>query len=345
MIFRNFPAPQFAVSVVTIASGRAFHLRNLVLGLCKQTTRPRELVVGVLQDELYDLPKANFPIRQIKIAYEGEIPLARARNLVADAADGEVIAFLDVDCIPAPTFVAEYGRLARAGSGVSMGEVMYLPQHANTTGWRYADFDAVAEKHADRQGPPPGTRERCTDYRCFWSLNFAMHRDDWHASGKFDEGYVGYGGEDTDFGRSLDELGMAIWWVRGAKVYHQYHPHAMPPVHHVASVIRNANRFADKWGHRTMEHWLYAFREMGLIRDGARGLEILREPDESDFALCRQEPDMPYATTSRVLKLLEERRRGRALSWREANASSRERQKELLGATRATEVAGTGLRA
>lgn len=329
----NAPSPSKpSVSVVTIARDRGDHLRNVLLGLERQTTPPLEFVVGVMQDDLYDLPEASFPVRQLRIGLDYELPLARARNTVADAAEGDVIAFVDVDCIPAPSLVADYAREARRGEGVMMGEVMYLPDGATAGDWRYYEFAAVAEKHADRQGPPATARERCTDYRCFWSLNFAVHRDDWAASGGFDEGYTGYGGEDTDYGRTLDERDVPIWWVRGARVYHQYHPHAMPPVHHLASVLRNANRFAEKWGHRTMEHWLFAFREMGLITDGPDGLQVIRQPDADDYALCRQQSDMPYASTNRVLKLLQERRSGQRLTDREAHLAAKAQQAELLHA-------------
>ncbi len=322
--------PESAVSVVTIARGREGHLANVVAGLARQTLAPAELIVGLMQDEPYELPATGFPIRQIHIDNGASLPLARARNTVADAARHDVIAFVDVDCVPGPTLVADYAREARAGLGVMMGEVLYLPEGANRAGWTYADFDAVAQKHCDRQGPPEAARETCTDYRCFWSLNFAMHRGDWARSGGFDEGYTGYGGEDTDYGRTLVERDIPIWWVRGARVYHQFHTHAMPPVHHVESVLRNTNRFAEKWGHRTMEHWLYAFREMGLIADGPDGLEVIRQPGEAEYALCRQEGDMPYASTTRVLKILEERKLGRALSYHEVNATVRVKQKELL---------------
>ncbi len=322
--------------MVTIAHGRALHLTNLVLGLTQQTTQPLELVVGVMQDRPYDLPDTPFPVRQLLVEGGDALPLARARNTVGDAAEGAVIAFVDVDCIPAPTLVADYAREARRGEGLCMGEVLYLPAGASAAGWRYADFDAVAEQHCDRQGPPSEPRERCGDYRCFWSLNFAMHREDWARSGGFDEGYIGYGGEDTDFGRTLDELGIPFWWVRGARVYHQHHPHAMPPVQHIDSVLRNTNHFAEKWGHRTMEHWLYAFREMGLIVDGPNGLEVIRRPGEEEFDLCRQQSDQPYASTNRVLKVLEERKLGRQLSQHEANVTIKANQRELLADRAAT---------
>ncbi|SFL68674.1 Glycosyltransferase, GT2 family [Loktanella salsilacus] len=305
----RLPATDAPVSVLTLARGRAAHLHNVVLGLSHQTRPPQELIIGVMQDEPYtDLPPTSFPVRQVMIGGDN-LPLARARNRVATEASGEMLIFLDVDCIPAPRLVADYvGQMAEA-EGLHMGEVMYLPDGAAREGWTYGTFDDVAVRHSDRQGPPEEARRACNDYRCFWSLNFAMSRADWDRSGGFDERFEGYGGEDTDFGRTLSEIGLPIWWVRGAKVFHQYHDHCMPPIHHVASVIRNSELFASKWGHRTMEHWLNAFRMMGLIENCRTGLRILREPDEADFALCRQGKDMPYAATGRVIRILEDRQR------------------------------------
>ena len=324
------------VSILTLAKGRAEHLANVVHGLNRQTVPPLELVVGVMQEVDYDLPHTAFPIRQIPIRAEHDLPLAQARNTVAREAAGEILAFVDVDCIPAPTLVEDYGRVAAPGKGVFMGEVMYLPGGTNAPGWRFEAFDRVAEKHSDRQGPPDGPTAPCEDYRCFWSLNFAIHRDDFAASGGFDERYVGYGGEDTDFGKTLDAAGIPISWARGAKVYHQYHPHAMPPVHHMDSVIRNAEVFRDKWGYRTMEHWLYAFELMGLIRKSGNWpgeeVHVLRRPNAADEALCKQQSHMPYANTTRVIRLLQDRAAGRHLEDAEAIQSMRAAQEQMRGA-------------
>ena len=323
-------------SVLTLAKGRAEHLANVVRGLSHQTLAPAELVVGYMQDDPYDLPETSFPVRQIPVRGEHVLPLAAARNAVARAARGDVLAFVDVDCIPAPTLVADYQSRVTAGTGLYMGEVMYLPGGANAAGWTYDGFDAVAERHSDRQGPPAQGIARCDDYRCFWSLNFALHRDDFAESGGFDERFRGYGGEDTDFGKTLAQRSIPIWWIAGGKVYHQYHPHAMPPVHHMDSVIENAERFREKWGYRTMEHWLYAFELMGLIRkDGQYPNEtvtVLRRPDARDDALCRQDAHMPYANTTRVIRRLQEKAAGRALSDQEAVPAMRAAQKRFLGA-------------
>jgi len=296
-----------AISIVTLAKGRAEHLYNLVLGLTRQTTPPRELIVAVMQDEPYVLPETDFPVRQLMIAGEA-LPLAAARNLAARTATGEGLIFLDMDCIPAPGLVADYAGHLSTYDGLLMGEVMYLPGGATKGDWRSEDFADVAVRHSDRRGPPAEGIEACGDYRCFWSLNFAMRRATFLAVGGFHEGYNGYGGEDTDFGKVLDTAGVPIAWIKGGLAHHQYHPHHMPPVHHLDSVIRNAELFEARWGYRTMGHWLHAFRLMGLIDDRpGQPIRVLRRPDDADLALTGQQSHQPYANTASVIRLLEER--------------------------------------
>ncbi|KQP58652.1 galactosyltransferase-related protein [Methylobacterium sp. Leaf112] len=295
------------VSVVTLAKGRPEHLANVVRGLMRQTRMPDELIVACMQEQPYDLPETPFPISQIVMAGD-PLPLAAARNRAVATASGGVIVFLDVDCIPAPSLVADYTRHLEEFDGLLMGEVLYLPAGATLGDWTYEAFAAVAEKHSDRRGPPAEGIEVCGDYRCFWSLNFAMLRATFLRLGGFDERYSGYGGEDTDFGKTLDERGIAIAWLKGALVYHQYHPHHMPPIHHIASVVRNAELFEAKWGYRTMGHWLYAFRLMGLIDDTpGQPIRILREPDADDRALTGQHGHQPYTNTASVIRILDAR--------------------------------------
>ncbi len=98
---------------------------------------------------------------------------------------------------------------------------------------------------------------------------------------------------------------MDIWWVRGAKAYHQYHPHHMPPVHHLDSVLRNAEYFRRKWGEPTMQHWLRAFRLMGLAEPRETGWTRCRDTREEDLELTRQQAHHPYASSASVLRQLE----------------------------------------
>jgi len=293
------------MSVVTLAKGRPDHLTNVVLGLDRQTVKPRELIVAVMQDTAYDLPAVSFPVTQMMVPGDG-LPLAAARNAAARATSGASLVFLDMDCIPAPTLLADYAARLDDLDGLLMGEVLYLPGGATAGDWRYDDFAAVAVRHSDRQGAPARPIERCADYRCFWSLNFAMRRGTFFAVGGFDERYSGYGAEDTDFGKVVDRAGIPIAWIRGGLAYHQYHPHHMPPVHHLDSVVRNAELFEEKWGYRTMGHWLHAFRLMGLIDDRkGRPIRILRRPGPADLALTAQQSHQPYANSATVIRQLE----------------------------------------
>jgi len=295
------------VSVVTLAGGRPEHLANTVLGLAQQRQLPAELIVALMQEDTYALPQAPFPVRQIRVG-GGHLPLAAARNAAARSAVGNALVFLDMDCIPASDLIADYAAGLSGLDGLLMGEVMYLPGGASARGWNWQGFEAVAVRHSDRRGPPPSGIEICADYRCFWSLNFAMRRDTFLASGGFDERYVGYGGEDTDFGKTLHAAGIAIAWLKGGLAYHQHHSHHMPPVHHLDSVVRNAQIFERKWGYRTMGHWLHAFRLMGLIDDTpGRPIRILRRPAARDLALTGQQRDQPYSNTTRVIRLLEQK--------------------------------------
>ena len=294
------------LSVCTIGHGRADHLVNVVKGLQMQTVRPDELVIGVMQSDEYDLPAADFPIRQVLLG-GNTLALSAARNAAARAATSEKLAFLDIDCIPAPELVSDYSGLLDCGEALLMGEVLYLPAHATEHGVDYRRFADVAVRHSDRAGPPDEPLGDCSDYRCFWSLNFAMQRAAFLRIGGFDETYVGYGGEDTDFGRVVATSGIPIKWCRGALVYHQYHPHHMPPVHAIDSVIANTIRFSQKWGHYTMEHWLQCFEMMGLVRMDEGGLVRVREVTEADLALTRQQAHQPYASAAWVFDELNRR--------------------------------------
>lgn len=297
-----------SLSVLTIARGRRNHLTNLLLGLREAVEPPCEVIVGAMQDEPFgDLPDLPFPVRQLLVPGE-PAPLARARNATARAAEGDMLAFLDVDCIPAPDLIRDYRRHLACMDALVMGEVLYLPAGAASTGWRYRDFERVAVKHCDRRGPPANAElEPCNDYRCFWSLNFAVRKRTFERTGGFDERYVGYGGEDTDFGRTVREAEVPLLWCRGALAYHQHHPHHMPPVQHLESVLANSELFRRKWGHHTMEHWIYAFQLMGLVRKSRGGYRAVRPPDEADLALTMQRSDQPYTSSSWVVRRLKER--------------------------------------
>src|SRR5690606_15385383 len=104
----------------------------------------------------------------------------------------------------------------------------------------------------------------------FWSLSFAMTADTWRHVGGFHEAYTGYGGEDTDFGRTAAAAGVPMGWCGSARAYHQHHPVSDPPVEHLDDLLRNGALFHDRWGTWPMQGWFEAFERAGRVRrDGA----------------------------------------------------------------------------
>lgn len=247
-----------ATAVLSLADpGRARHLANQVSLLppgvehiTAALSAPAELARAVPGSRVVAAPSRN---------------LAAARNRAArEALDrgAEVLVFLDADCVASGELLTLYAEaLARHPDAVVAGPVTYMePGELRTTD---------PAPHPARPNPPAGTTEAAEDYNLFWSLSFAVTAATWRriaeAFGGFDEGYTGYGGEDTDFARNLEKHGIDLRWVGGAHAFHQWHPVSSPPWEHLDDILANAAYFRSKWGHWPMEGWLREFEKAGAI--------------------------------------------------------------------------------
>jgi hypothetical protein len=263
------------LAVVTIAHGRHDHLAMQQAGILRSSRLPDLRVVVAMDDP--DLEKSLDPVpyaRQIvHVPRQGQhLPLARARNLGAQTALATgvtTLVFLDVDCIPSTGLLAAYEAAALHPTtcrDLLCGPVTYLPPPP-ADGYDLTTVASLGEPHPARPVPVAGTVERTRQrYELFWSLSFAVTGQTWFDIGGFDEAYVGYGGEDTDFARRAEAVGTVLAWVRDADAFHQFHPVSSPPVEHVDDIVRNATVFHDRWGDWPMVGWLSAFEERGLVR-------------------------------------------------------------------------------
>ncbi|WP_198020207.1 glycosyltransferase family 2 protein [Nocardioides sp. J54] len=227
------------VAVVTVVHGRHDHLRHQQRSLARGRRRPEAWVVVAMQDpavrdvlaegqhetglaaDVADLP-----------ADPGALPLAAARNRGmsrALARGAEVLVGLDVDCLAGPDLVAGYGSaVTGAPDRLWAGPVTYLdpPQPG---GYPIDDLASLDAPHGARPAPATGERVDGGDLRLFWSLSFALSARAWRRTDGFDEAYVGYGGEDTDFARRAGAAGLRMAWTGDARAYHQHHPVSRPP--------------------------------------------------------------------------------------------------------------------
>ncbi len=288
------------VAVVTIVAGRHRHLRAHLAALARSALRPDVHVVVSMGDPAIAGLVADGPVvcqgvdvitREVVVPGDGELPLAAARNVGADEAirrGCDLLVFLDVDCLLSSGALGRYERAWRRTLGRHRGPVLlsgpvsYLPPLAPGDTYPTVGLASLAGPHAARPAPRPGWVTKADDLRLFWSLSFAVAAQHWDDIGGFATGYRGYGGEDTDFAMRVAATGGVLFWVGGADAFHQHHDVESPPRRHLASIIRNANHFHERWGWFPMEGWLRSFERLGLAqRDPISHRWVVRQRDES----------------------------------------------------------------
>ena len=237
---------------------------------------PMELVIVHMNEPIYQVPKLPIPIRQIACHVDGHLPLAKARNVAMDAAIGHHVIFLDVDCIPADDLVGVYHEAFAKKDILWSGRVRYLDEAAMCNAALWQQMPSLSK--------PDPVREKlsCFSYELFWSLNFGCSQNVFKSIGGFDEQFIGYGAEDTDFAFSARAAGVELGTSDGM-AYHQYHSSYAPPLNHFENIVHNAERFREKWDTWPMEGWLNQFEDMQLLVRGVRRLQIIRFPTEDEI--------------------------------------------------------------
>ena len=279
------------VSVLTLVRGRESHLANLIDALAGQILPPDELVIAYMQDTPHPLPDGlPFEVRICFAAADDEpMPLAAARNCAAHAATGDMLIFLDVDCVPSPSLVLAYALGLREHDACLMGDVLYLPEGA-TRGADAQRLDELGVRHPAKPAPPETGARIEPDYGELWGLSFALRRDAFERCGGLDERFVGYGAEETDFARTLEAAGVPLMRIGGARAYHQHHAVRTPPLHHFDDIVRNAGLFRKKWGDWPMGYWLGQFEDAGLIARSDDQIEVLRRPGTAEIDAAAAPP-------------------------------------------------------
>ncbi len=134
---------------------------------------------------------------------------AVARNIGARSSQGDILCFLDADCIPHPrwlrTLLAWYENpdVAIVGGGVDFPSGGY---------WRLADN--IATFYPYLSTAPRGMREQLP------SLNLSLRREVWERVGPFDERYPLPAGEDADWTTRARLAGYRLYFEPEAVVIH-----------------------------------------------------------------------------------------------------------------------------
>jgi len=268
---------RYKTSLLTIVSGRQTAFQNFLKGLTYSTVFPDELIIIFMNEPACNLPDLGFPVKSFEFYSSNALPLAVARNKAAQEASGDLLIFLDIDCIVHPELISAY-QSCHAPNHLLVGPVRYLPNQAPQQNDFFTRLLELSSPDPIRATVDP------LPYELFWSLNFACEQKAYELIGGFDEGFNGYGGEDTDFAFSARAQGIPIKTV-DALAFHQYHRSYSPPLNHFSDIVLNAQYFYSKWSIWPMDGWLSSFEQMGLISWTESKIRVIRQPNASEVDL------------------------------------------------------------
>lgn len=242
------------VAVVTLVRGHALHLKRQKEAVDHLDPRPSAHVVVSLDDAPCDVSGATVLHRPVRPAEP--LLLAGARNAAiaaATASGAELVLCLDAHCVPEPTMLGRLADAARATGGARLlaGPVGRLPAlEADRLAPRPKEL--TESREAARRGPRPVPEENglLDEPRAelFCSLAFAVTPATHARIGCFDEAYVGFGAEDTDYAFRARRAGVGLTWVGGAWALTSTTPKAVLPTSTSKPSCATPGRFAAAGG-------------------------------------------------------------------------------------------------
>jgi glycosyltransferase involved in cell wall biosynthesis len=229
------------LSVIVSTFDRPGALRLAIEGIRESAGAiPLEVVVaddgsGPETREVVDrlASRAGFPVLHARQEHAG-FRLAAVRNLAVRSSRGEVLVFLDGDCIVHPRALALHSARARPGRALCGARVFLGPGETSDLleGRR---VPAEVAGPAYRRAAPLllGRFVRNLFYRSLRlkprpklvAGNCSVHRSDFERVNGFDERFLGWGYEDDDLARRLRRAGVRIRdGTRDCLALHLFHP-------------------------------------------------------------------------------------------------------------------------
>jgi GT2 family glycosyltransferase len=209
------------LSVVVASHGRPRFLRRCLVGLSQSAHVPLEVVV--VADPAGLEAAASLPFHdRLKTVLQAEPNLAQARNDGIARAAGEVVAFIDDDAVPEPTWAGAIMTAFEKRSGLAAVTGPVLGRNGISVQWGPMAVDRRGRDYPllrDEDVSPEGT------VRKLHGTNMAFRRTVLQDVGGFDPAFHFYL-DDTDLALRLAEAGHAAAWIEAAQVHHGFAPSA-----------------------------------------------------------------------------------------------------------------------
>ena len=229
---RQTSLPSASVIVSTYKSAKTL---NVVLnGLLKQNHPPLEIIVA--EDAEEDDTK------KVVGSHQGETSIIHVHqpddgfrksiilNKAISKANGELIIFLDGDCIPHPDFVGDHIKTSKDGYFIQ-GRRAFIKESSvpDVCDYGFDFWKLLFQRKIERplkslRSPFPIIKED-ESHKGSLGCNLAIMRSDLLSVRGFDESYEGWGREDSDLAVRLINAGKKRILLHGqAIVYHLNHP-------------------------------------------------------------------------------------------------------------------------
>jgi GT2 family glycosyltransferase len=233
-------------SLIIITLDRSELLRRTLDGLTRQT-RPVDEILVIDNGPSGETERAvrsfvgRLPVRYIAEPKRG---YGRARNRGLTEAQGEIIYFLDDDCVPEPDWAAALLGVLEAGGADLAGGSRSPGQPGLAARLEYLSTDGPVLSPLLRAGPA----------RHLSTSNLVLRRDVVEKVGQFDATLVMC--EDRDFTTRARTRGFRLYYEPRARVTH------FAPIHHLSEYLAKMRHY----GHGTSQYFVRWRREEPLAR-------------------------------------------------------------------------------
>lgn len=237
------------ISLVVSTYNSPVMLDNCLRSIHNQVELPYEVIVaddGSTKEtkQVVDKWKSIIPVPVKHVWQEDKgFRLSRVRNLAFASADGDYLIIIDGDIILHPYFIRDHHEIAREGCFVCGSRVVMSEQLTQY-------MRSVEQTSLPYAQLPTGmwlNNYRCPILRNIMApiygqklykgrgCNMAFWKKDMEKVNGFNEDFVGWGLEDTDFIARMQQAGVKKRFLKfGGIQYHQYHKE------------RPANNFAER---------------------------------------------------------------------------------------------------